>query len=331
MRLRFSSKRREGGAALLTVLLMLTVMSAVAVGLMDEIRFDIRRSVNTRLYEQAFWFAMGGEEFALNAIRAGDEITPGRNTLLSPWAQGPVRLPLDNGMIEASISDGGNCFNLNSVVVDEEETRSSREAGIEQYMNLLEALGINDTERQALASSLADWIDSDGIPGPRGAEDYHYTGLTPPYRTGGVLLADVTELRAIAGYTEAVYRTIRPYLCALPSDILSPINVNTLREDQAPLLTMLVGSDRLAVDRARDLIARRPYDGYANVEDFWADEAFGEFEPDEELAGQIGLQTRFFEVQMEVTLDSAYFAMNSLFERGDQGFVLASRSYGLPE
>lgn len=323
--------RREKGAVLLTVLLMLAAMSAVAVGMMEEIRFDIRRSVNLRLYDQALWFGLGGEAFALSVIKRADAATPGRATMLAPWAREPVILPLDNGVIEARIRDGGNCFNLNSVVRGEEGVFAPRETGIEQYIALLEALGFNDTERNSLAYSLADWIDSDGAQGPRGAEDYYYSGLTPPYRTAGVLLADVTELRAINGYTEAAYRAVRPYVCALPSDALSPLNVNTLRPEDAPLITMLVGEDVLAIESARQMISERDLDGYATIDEFWENEAFAGYEPDEDLVEQTGLQTMYFDVQMRVTLRDAFVAVNSLFERRNDGIVLVSRSYGLSE
>jgi len=326
-----STKRREGGAALLTVLLMLAAMSAIAVGITDDIRFDIKRAVNIRMQDQAFWFGLGGEEFARQAIRDSDRLTPGRNTLMAPWAQGPVRLPLDNGLLEAAVTDGGNCFNLNSVVEEEDGVYTLRELGVAQYINLLEALGFDDGQRSTLAYSLADWIDSDSVPGPRGAEDYHYTGMTPSYRTGAVFLADVSELRAINGYAEPLYQRLRPFVCALPSDVLSPINVNTLREQDAPLLTMLVGQDLLAVDGARAVIGRRPYDGYPSLDAFWADEAFEGYEPDDDVSEQIGAQTRVFDVRMQITLGDAFFAMNSVFERRAQGLVLVSRSIGLPE
>ena len=52
---------------------------------------------------------------------------------------------------------------------------------------------------------------------------------------------------AIQRTRPATYATLRPHLCALPSTDLSPINVNTLTEAQAPLLVMLSGGfERLA-------------------------------------------------------------------------------------
>src|SRR3546814_3410516 len=91
--------------------------------------------------------------------------------------------------------------------------------------------------------SLVDWIDSDQAPGPAGAEDASYLVRDPAYRTGGALLAEVTELRAISGFDDAIYRRLRPYVCALPSAALSPINLNALDEDDAALLAMLTDGE----------------------------------------------------------------------------------------
>ena len=323
----------EAGVALLTVLLMLAAMSAIAVAIMDQVRFDIRRSVNVRLRDQAYWYALGGEIFAQQIIEMGAGISPGRTTLNEQWAKEPVRLPLDNGSIAIGASDGGNCFNLNSVVDRAENgTLSSRELGIAQFIALLRSQGITETDSQSLAHSLADWIDSNTVPGRRGAEDYYYSGLRPSYRTGATLLADVTELRAIKGFSEEVYLRVRPYFCAHPNDELSTININTLREADAALLIMLVGSEQLSLVRAAELIERRPFDGYGRVEEFWADEVFANYTPSEEIVGQIALQTRYFNLRTEVVLDDTYFAMNSTFERERAGtFKLVSRSFGLPE
>ena len=73
---------------------------------------------------------------------------------------------------------------------------------------------------------------------------------TAPYRTGNTLFADAGELRAVAGMSPALYRRLRPWLCALPTSDLSPINLNTLSPEQAPLLAMLAPG-QLGVERAR--------------------------------------------------------------------------------
>ena len=52
---------------------------------------------------------------------------------------------------------------------------------------------------RAIADALTDWLDADTTALPLGAEDGAYAGLAQPYRTGGVMLAEVSELRAVKG------------------------------------------------------------------------------------------------------------------------------------
>src|SRR3546814_17952454 len=70
------------------------------------------------------------------------------------------------------------------------------------------------------------------------------------------------------GVTPAIYATLRPWICALPTSDLSPINVNTLRPDQPPLIAMLA-PEQLSIGDARRAIAARPLRGYDSGEDFW--------------------------------------------------------------
>lgn len=45
--------------ALLTVLLLVAVMAAVAVLVLDDIRFSVRRTMNAETQSQAQWYAAG--------------------------------------------------------------------------------------------------------------------------------------------------------------------------------------------------------------------------------------------------------------------------------
>jgi general secretion pathway protein K len=115
----------------------------------------------------------------------------------------------------------------------------------------------------------------------------------------------------------------------LPTNEPGPLNVNTLLPGQEALLTMLVGSEELPLERAAAVIERRPFDGYRSVEQFWADEAFRDIHPGEGVLAQVGIETRYFAVRIRVTLDTAYFTMNSRFARDASGrLVLIARDFG---
>ena len=59
---------KERGTVLLTTLLIMAVMATVAVAIMDDIRFAVKRTINVGDYAQADWYVKGAEDFAESYI-----------------------------------------------------------------------------------------------------------------------------------------------------------------------------------------------------------------------------------------------------------------------
>ena len=228
----------EKGAALITVLLLVAVMSVLAVALLDDIRFGIRRGMNAAENGQAQWYALGAEALARSRI-ARLSSGSGHTSLAGNWPGRFVQFPVEEGQVGMRLADGGACFNLNSVVEGAGEMLRRRDRGAAQFMALLVALEFPPQDAATLAASLVDWMDSDSLRESGGAEDEAYATSPAGHRTGATLLAEVSELRAIHGFTDGVYRRLRPYICALPSTDMTMINVNTLPPTSAVLLTAL--------------------------------------------------------------------------------------------
>lgn len=323
-------RRREEGAALLTVLLLVAVMSALAVGVLDDIRFGLKRTANAETVGQAQWYALGAETVArarLARLAAQDDL----RTPAGDWNGRWLLYPIDNGVIRARITDAGACFNLNSVVQGAREQWSRRELGLAQFVALLRALDVSPRDAEQLAEMLADWIDTDGNRSALGGEDDAYIRAAPSYRTSGTLLSEVSELRAIRGFTPEIYARIRPFVCALPTADLSPINVNLLDRDHALLLTMLMEGD-LDPRAAADIIESRPDGGWQTVEEFWSNPLLGERLPSDAALDQVSLRTRFFGLQAEVDYAGSEAVMTSLFEQQAAGPIrLAARRWTLEE
>src|SRR3546814_16574443 len=82
-------------------------------------------------------------------------------------------------------------------------------------------------------------------------------------------MVDASERRAVNGVTPGIYDLLRPWVCALPVNDLPPININTMLPGQAPLLAMLLPG-QLRVEQARQMLIRRPANGFSSVAAFWA-------------------------------------------------------------
>jgi general secretion pathway protein K len=293
---------REQGMALLTVLMLVAVMGALTATALETINRSVRMAGNGRVAMQARYTVLGAEVMALERIatlagQAGERLPAG-------WSGREFVFPTPDktGTIRARVSDGGNCFNLNSVADGASPTTlRARPRGIAQFTALMTTLGISDAEARRAAASLADWIDGDSLPLPLGGEDEAYMHLSPGYRTGNTLLAEVSELRAVAGITPEIYEVVRPWVCALPTTELSPINVNTLEAAQAPLLTMILPG-RLSPDVARQVMASRPAGGWADVLDFWEHPALAALSPASEELDQVKLASRWFALEIDVDM-----------------------------
>jgi general secretion pathway protein K len=319
----------EEGAALLTVLLMVAVIGIIAVGVLEDIRFGIRRATNAQVGNQARWLALGGEQLARSRIDQLLSRDPNKTSLEGGWNGRVVEFPIDDGMIQAKVSDATDCFNLNSVVeANAGEPFRRRELGVRQFASLLTQLGAPDGS--LLAESLAQWADSNDV-GPPGTEDDGYAEGGIAYRTAGGPLAEVSELRAVRGFTPELYARLRPYVCALPTTDLSPVNVNTLPETKAVVLSAItVGT--VSPENARRALMARPSQGWSDVEAFWGQQALAAASPIEGVRNQVQFRTRFFSLESRVGLADRATFMTSLFEAGPANRIrLVARRWTLEE
>lgn len=313
----------ERGVALLTVLLLVAVMATLAAGVLDEIRFSIRRTANAEAVGQARWYALGAEQLA----RAQVARLAATGAVSGAWNGRVVRFPVEGGAVQARINDGGACFNLNSVVAGPPEGLQRSDAGVARFVALAGVLGIGEREAAMLAAALVDFIDADPLREAGGAEDEAYAGAGQGYLTAGTLLAEPSELRAVRGFTPAVYARLRPYVCALPTATPAAIDINTLTADQAPLLAMLAAKP-MSLAAARALIAARPSGGWASVGDFLGLPAVVDAGVD---ADALTVSPRWFRLETEVTFGDAEAVSSALLINEGGRVRLAARRWGPEE
>lgn len=323
--------RKEEGAALLAVLLLVAVMSALSVLALEKLRLSTRLAANGAALEQARAFAFGVEALAVGRISDLAQRDRGKTTLAGGWHGRLTRLPLPGGFATARVTDGGNCFNLNSVASGTEPTGLvARPTGVFQFAALMRLLGVADADARRVAASLADWIDADEAPNPEGAEDGDYAQAAIPYRAANTLLAEPSELRAVAGVTPEIYAKVRPWVCALPTTDLSPLNVNTLSPDRAVLLAMLI-PDQLDIARARQILAERPAAGWDTMIEFWTLPGLGALDPSGDVYLQPRLNTRWFALDLDVELAGAQVTETALVDAGLSPARMVARRWGSDE
>lgn len=288
-------KSSERGTALLTVLLLVAVMATLSATVLDRVGLATRMAGNARSSGQAKAWLATAETLATTRIEDLKAATNGRLTLSGGWlgVARSIDLP-DGGTVRATVRDGGNCFNLNALAkIVDGKVLASRPEGAEEFVALMVAIGIGDVRARRLAAIASDYIDDDDVPLKDGLERGGYPpGAVPANR----MMADASEMRAIPGVTPDEWMRLEPWLCALPGVGGSPLNVNTLRPEEAPLLAM---ASRGSVDvaRARAIIARRPPAGFQR-----ASEAIpiGEANGVATTSLEPGVDTRYFRFDASV-------------------------------
>ncbi|SDA28768.1 general secretion pathway protein K [Sphingomonas sp. NFR15] len=321
-------KPSETGAALLTVLLLVAVIAVLAATALERLRIATRLGGNAVALDQARAFAEAGEALAVDRISdlLGREGT--RVSLAGDWSDTPIPLPVTGGVATLRITDGGNCFNLNGLVIKQSDgSYVANPAAAVRFATLIRLVGAPARSPEGIAAAATDWIDSDTQALSGGAEDGDYGGLETPYRTANTLMADPSELRAVMGVTPEIYAALRPWVCALPVAEPARINVNTVLPEQAPLLAVLMpGTPNVAA--VRRALLGRPAAGYDDTAKFWHSSAFG-------AAGDIGdapstsaVTTRWFALRADVRVNGTDLQQNSLIDASTLPARLVSRQWG---
>ncbi|MET4896480.1 type II secretion system minor pseudopilin GspK [Sphingomonadaceae bacterium jetA1] len=325
---RATPPRGERGAALLTVLILVAIIAVIAATALEKLRLSTRLGGNAVAIEQARGFAYAAEALAI--IRIGDllERAQGKVSLLGDWSNRPFALPLGDmaggGSAVARVTDGGNCFNLNGLA----QPLSGQPGvyignGIEvaHFAKLMRLIGVSGQVAQQVATATADWIDSDQNPQGGGAEDAVYLARDPPYRTGGTLMADVSEMRMVNGVTPELYAQLRPWICALPEAKATSVNINTLAPEQAPLVAM-AQVDTISPGSIAQALLRRPPQGYADAGAFWAQIAGASG------GGSVATTSRWFDLRIDVTLGGVRVQERALVDATRMPPRLVARTWG---
>lgn len=299
------SSHRQRGIALVTALLVVAVAAIAAAAMLVTHNVAVHRSSNLRFVEQAWWYGAGVENWIGEILRKDREAND-IDHLKEDWAQPVDYLPIEGGFVSGQILDQQGCFNLNNL-----DGPHAEQAAL-QLRRLLGFLPAGDPyNAPALIQSIQDWIDRDPDPRPPGgAEDGIYTGLDAPYRTANQPMQSVSELMLVNGMTPELYRTLAPYVCALPGNETA-INVNTA--DAVVLASLAEG---LTLKDGETLAARREVEPYQTVPDF---------QDEEPLAGRaieprlLSVSTEYFLVNGEVRVGNGRVRLYSLISRAPDG------------
>ncbi len=330
MKVRNASSER--GAALLIVLLLVATISVLALSIVQAVSTAYNAALVSSSRSQVLWFAFGAEDLASTKLSALSKVSEGKITSQTPGLNQPLTFDLPGGQLHALFQDASNCFNLNSLAQTSEEAEAAGAISAEQYYkDFLVAVGFDTSQSVQLTAALQDWLDLDNQPRSNGAETSYYATLETPYASGNTLLVSETELRAVKGYSQEVFRRIRPYVCARPDKVIGLYNVNTLRPAHAPLLVPVFANEINAESLENELRAVEGVE-FDSASSFLEIQAFAAIAPDKRLDELLGVSSNYFRLTGEVVYLDAVTSYEAVFARSKANEVeLLRRRLGVDE
>ncbi|MBF7074359.1 type II secretion system minor pseudopilin GspK [Glaciecola sp. MH2013] len=352
------SFNEQRGVALLVILLVVAIISILATEMVARLQLNIARTINIKDNNQAYWYAIGAEQFAQKSLGELKALSPSNINLSQPWAQ-VFEYPIDGGGIQAELVDLQACFNLNTLgptavpsvpnteregpvpVPDETPNDSTNtnnpsaapKTPAEAFYNLLtlSSANIDSFTAETLRDSLIDWLDADSNITDLGAEDADYEALQFPYVAANALMGNKSELRLINGVELSFLRDVLPFVCVIPDVEYNKmeVNINTITEDNAVVLAALLN---LPVEDASRIIASRPEDGFSDLAAFFAEPEVARQNLTQEQKEWFILSTNYFMLRTKTRYNEAGFKMTSIFKldggSSSEGVSVISREFG---
>lgn len=294
--------RSQGGIALMTVMLVLSVVTVVLVTMSSDRQMDIRRTENQLRTIQAWEYVYGLEAWAVKQLKI-DTTNNLYDDLFDKWNKPLTSTPIPEGNIQVEIVDLQGRLNLNNLLVDGEAS----EEDILRLKRLLIILKINTD----LVDVMLDWIDADmDLRTPNSAEDETYSKFTPPYRSANGPFADVSELLRLKGMTLQDYKKLLPYIYV--ADERTTININT-----ASALVLRTFAPDITKNQAESLYnaSGKPF---KEIEEFLKDEAMEGIVINKE---SIGVASHHFLLSGQIDMGKNVLIFDSQLNRNDLGEV----------
>lgn len=315
------------GVALISVLLIVALAAILVTKMTGKLMLQMQRTVNVNSNQQAYWYALGAEAFALSVLKKTFEAEPNVTHLAQYWAQGETSYPVDLGSITGQIFDLQACFNLNALRAPYKAPsgganpspspssavkKTPARAGFEKLILALNIEGVDTFTAESLADALTDWLDeNDLIESAGGAEDSDYSGKEYPYLAANHYLASVSELRVIEHFTPEIIAALKDYVCVIPNSSLHQINVNTVPEQASVLLQAFLD---ISASEASEIISSRGEQGFDDINQLWKLPILSGKSLTNGQKQQMVVDSEYFKLQTMASFNDSYLQLTSIIQ-----------------
>ena len=293
--------KRQGGAAIITAMLVVTLAAIVVSGLFWRENVAVRSIENRLALSQSRWIERAAVDWAKVILRA-DQRAGAVDHLGEPWAVPVVDTRLDEtvtagakldegarkAMLAGQIADAQALLNLNSLVGGNGTASEPHVAALRKLLSLV--------GRPESAADLV--VDRVLQSAPRVLEGR----VVPPQREPVLRLADLLD---IPGVDLVTIKALEPFVTVLPR--ATTININT-----APPEVIAAAIPTMELSGARRFVARRERTFYRTLGDVSAD-----IEGQPVLSPQmLAVGSSYFIVTGVIRYDRVESQSETLLERG---------------
>ncbi|MBE3176663.1 type II secretion system minor pseudopilin GspK [Enterobacter cloacae complex sp. P3B] len=298
-----SALRKQKGVALLVVLILLVMMSALAAKISQQFCRNLQKTHYQVSQQQLRWAMQAQEKVVKDRLQTD---ATGENKALNlegDWHQ-PLETRGEDYTVLSQVEDAQDCFNVNNLLAAEKIPQGQNAPAVpekprnEQIVEqILTESGISHTTAEEVYQQLVDYLDGDATTAKDGAESDAWAGVVPARQPANQMMRTIAEIKQLPAFPVAAYPKVSKLLCALP-DSASKVDVNTLKPEQAALLAALFPG-KLTEDDAVRLIDSRPETGWENMETFSKalEQTFPQLKDDlPQVAELLSISSRYFRV-----------------------------------
>ena len=256
------------GVILITTLLIVMILSIISVQISKNFYISLKREAYLDFKNLSHQMLMSSEKQAIKLLQKNIKSFQSKLTLNDSLLNNKFYFQNDLMVLEVSVLDASNCFNLNSLFKpsgNSYEIRPLYKAWLKRYLKLKQ---FNEADIESFIDQLVDWVDRDNQPLNFGAENYFYIGPASKISqfTPKRLLVDISEINNFPIMERVDYRDLIANLCVLPNRNNQIININSLVQSDSLLIAAFFDEENLEYTASQ--ILNMPKNGYDDVNVF---------------------------------------------------------------
>ena len=255
------------GVILITTLLIVMILSIISMQISKNFYISLKREAYLDFKNLSHQMLMSSEKQAIKSLQKNIKSFQSKLTLNDSLLNNKFYFQNALMVLEVSVLDASNCFNLNSLFKpsgNSYEIRPLYKAWLKRYLKLKQ---FNEADIESFIDQLVDWVDRDNQPLNFGAENYFYIGPASKISqfTPKRLLVDISEINNFPIMERMDYRDLITNLCVLPNRNNQIININSLVQSDSLLIAAFFDEENLEYTASQ--ILNMPKNGYddANV------------------------------------------------------------------